>query len=73
LTRKPHRKLDRDISDNQKRLAGGTNRDDRALAIGRRNLYRSPPAVSPRLTRYTPAQLGFGDHYALATKLQFRK
>jgi hypothetical protein len=52
------RQSSRDTSDNQKRLACGTNRDDLALAIGRRTSILIAAAVSPRLTRYTSARLG---------------
>jgi len=49
------RQSKRDISDNQKRLACRTNRDNHHLATGRRIPFRSPPPVSSRLTRYTDA------------------
>jgi hypothetical protein len=48
------RQLIRDTNDNQKLLARGTNRDDLAIAIGRRPSILIAAAVSPRLTRYTP-------------------
>jgi len=47
------RQSSRDTSDNQKLLARRTNRDDPALAIGRRPSIVIAAAVSPRLSRYT--------------------
>jgi hypothetical protein len=51
------RQLIRDTNDNQKLLARGTNRDDLALAIGRRPSILIAAAVSPRLTRYKAARI----------------
>jgi len=46
------RQSSRDISDNQKTLAHETNRDDPALAIGRRPSILIAAAVSLRLSRH---------------------
>ena len=39
-------------------LAAGTNRHELDAATGRRNPFRSPPPVSPRLTRHTLTAIG---------------